>query len=107
MGLNTIHSKTKDLTTLFNVTQNKFFKAELLQTDSVRDYATANGLDFLTVKHVIKINGASFLNLKDKIKLGDKIFQVLKIEPKIDNNEQFRRRMDHNNFTGESVIYLE
>ena len=66
MGLNTIHAKSKDLMTLYNLTQNKYFKAELIQSDSARDYATANGLDFYKIKHVIKINGASFLNLDFK-----------------------------------------
>ena len=107
MGLNTIHSKTKDLMTLFNVTQNKYFRAELMQSDSARDYAIANGIDYYKVKHVIKINGASSINLKDKIKFGKDVFQVVMIQPKIDNMEQFRRRTDINNFTGESVIYLE
>ena len=107
MGLNTIHAKSKDLMTLYNLTQNKYFKAELIQSDSARDYATANGLDFYKIKHVIKINGASFANLKDKIQFGKDVFQVVMIQPKVDNMEQFRRRMDINNFTGESVIYLE
>ena len=107
MGLNTIHAKSKDLMTLFNVTQKKYFKAELVQSDSARDYATANGLDFYKIKHVIKINGASFIDLKDKIQYGKDVFQVVMIQPKIDNMEQCRRRMDYTNFTGESVIYLE
>ena len=107
MGLNTIHNKTRDLMTLFNVTQNKYFKAELMQSDKVRDYAIANGLDFLKVKHVIKVNGASSVNLKDKIKIGKDTFQAIMIQHKIDNIEQFRKRVDMNNFTGETVIYLE
>lgn len=107
MGLNTIHNKSKDLMLLYNVTQKKHFKAELLQSDSVRDYAMANGLDFLKIKHAIKINGANSINLKDKIKLGKDVFQVVVIQPKIDNMEQFRKREDKNNFTGETVIYLE
>lgn len=107
MGLNTIHNKTKDLMTLFNVTQNKYFKAELIQSDKVRDYAMANGLDFFKIKHVIKVNGASSVNLKDKIKFGKDTFQAIMIQPKIDNIEQFRKRADINNFTGETVIYLE
>lgn len=107
MGLNTIHNKTRDLMTLFNVTQNKYFKAELMQSDKVRDYAIANGLDFFKVKHVIKVNGASSINLKDKIKIGKDTFQAIMIQPKIDNIEQFRKRVDMNNFTGETVIYLE
>lgn len=107
MGLNTIHNKTRDLMTLFNVTQNKYFKAELLQSDSVRDYAVANGLDFLKIKHVIKVNGSNSVNLRDKIKLGKDTFQAVMVQPKIDNIEQFRKRVDINNFTGETVIYLE
>ena len=107
MGLNTIHNKTKDLMTLYNVTQNKFFKAELLQSDKVRDYAMANGLDFLKIKHVIKVNGSNIVKLRDKIKLGKDTFQAIMIQPKIDNIEQFRKRVDMNNFTGETVIYLE
>ena len=107
MGLNTIHNKTRDLMTLFNVTQNKYFKAELLQSDSVRDYAVANGLDFLKIKHVIKVNGSNSVNLRDKIKLGKDTFQAVMVQPKIDNIEQFRKRVDMNNFTGETGIYLE
>ena len=107
MGLNTIHNKSKDLMTLFNVTQNKYFKAELMQSDSVRDYAVANGLDFLKIKHVIKVNGSNSVNLRDKIKLGKDTFQAVMVQPKIDNIEQFRKRVDMNNFTGETVIYLE
>ena len=107
MGLNTIHNKTRDLMTLYNVTQNKFFKAELLQSDSVRDYAVANGLDFLKIKHVIKVNGSNSVNLRDKIKFGKDTFQAVMVQPKIDNLEQFRKRTDINNFTGETVIYLE
>ena len=107
MGLNTIHNKTRDLMTLFNVTQNKYFKAELLQSDSVRDYAMANGLEFLKIKHVIKVNGSNSVNLRDKIKLGKDTFQAVMVQPKIDNIEQFRKRVDMNNFTGETVIYLE
>lgn len=107
MGLNTIHNKSKDLMTLYNVSQRKFFKAELMQSDSVRDYAMANGLDFLKIKHVIKVNGANFVELKDKIKFGKNIFQAVMIQPKIDNLEQFRKRSDMDNFTGEVVIYLE
>ena len=107
MGLNTIHNKTRDLMTLYNVTQNKYFKAELLQSDSVRDYAVANGLDILKIKHVIKVNGSNSVNLRDKIKLGKDTFQAVMVQPKIDNIEQFRKRVDKNNFTGESVIYLE
>ena len=37
----------------YNDTQKKFFKAELMLSDKVRDYAMANGLDFLKIKHVI------------------------------------------------------
>lgn len=107
MGLNTIHNKSKDLMTLFNITKNKFFKAELLQSDSVRDYAMANGLDFLKIKHVIKVNGANSVNLRDKIKFGKDTFQAVMVQPKVDNLEQFRKRTDMNNFTGETVIYLE
>jgi hypothetical protein len=54
MGLNTIHNKSKDLMMLFNVTQNKWFKAELMQSDNQRDYQTANGLDFLKIKHELE-----------------------------------------------------
>lgn len=107
MGLNTIHNKSKDLMVLYNDTQKKFFKAELIQSDKVRDYAIANGLDFFKIKHVIKVNGASGVNLKDKIKIGKDTFQAIMIQPKIDNIEQFRKRTDINNFTGETVIYLE
>ena len=107
MGLNTIHNKTKDLMTLYNVTQNKYFKAELMQSDSVRDYAVANGLDFLKIKHVIKVNGSNSVDLKDKISFGKDTFQAVMVQPKIDNLEQFRKRADRNNFTGETVIYLE
>lgn len=107
MGLNTIHKKTKDLMTLFDITQNKFFKAELLQSDSVRDYAMANGLDFLKIKHVIKVNGSNIVKLRDKIKFGKNIFQAVMVQPKYDNMEQFRKRSDMDNFTGEVVIYLE
>lgn len=107
MGLNTIHNKTRDLMTLYNVTQNKFFKAELLQSDSVRDYAMANGLDFLKIKHVIKVNGSNIVKLRDKIKFGKDTFQAVMVQPKVDNLEQFRKRNDINNFTGETVIYLE
>ena len=107
MGLNTIHNKTKDLMTLYNVTQNKYFKAELLQSDSVRDYAVANGLDFLKIKHVIKVNGSNIVKLRDKIKFGKNIFQAVMVQPKYDNMEQFRKRSDMDNFTGEVVIYLE
>lgn len=107
MGLNTIHSKSKDLVSLFNLTQNKPFKAELIQSDNTKDYAMANGLDFLKIKHVIKVNGSNICSLKDKIKFGNKIFQVVMMQPKIDNMEQFRHRSDIDNFTGETVIYLE
>ena len=107
MGLNTIHSKSKDLMTLFNVTQNKTFKAELMQSDSVRDYQVANGLDFLQIKHIIKVNGSNIVQLRDKIKLGNNTFQAVMVQPKIDNLEQFRHRSDIDNFTGETVIYLE
>lgn len=92
---------------LFNVTQGKWFKAELMQSDSVRDYQVANGLDFLKVKHIIKVNGANIVNLKDKIKFGRYTFQAIMVQPKIDNMEQFRHRSDIDNFTGETVIYLE
>lgn len=107
MGLNTIHNKSKDLMLLYNVTQRKHFKAELIQSDNVRDYAMANGLDFLKIKHVIKINGANIVQLRDKIKFGKTIFQAVMVQPKIDNIEQFRHRSDIDNFTGETVIYLE
>lgn len=107
MGLNTIHNKSKDLMLLYNVTQKKYFKAELLQSDSVRDYAMANGLDFLKIKHVVKVNGANSVNLRDKIQFGKDVFQAVMVQPKVDNMEQFRRRNDVNNFTGEAVIYLE
>lgn len=107
MGLNTIHNKTRDLMTLYNVTQNKYFKAELMQSDSVRDYAMANGLDFLKIKHVIKVNGSNIVKLRDKIKFGKDTFQAVMVQPKIGNIEQFRKRVDINNFTGETVIYLE
>lgn len=107
MGLNTIHNKSKDLMILYNDTQKKFFKAELIQSDKVRDYAIANGLDFFKIKHVIKVNGANSVNLKDKIKIGKDTFQAVMVQPKIDNIEQFRKRVDINNFTGETVIYLE
>ena len=107
MGLNTIHNKSKDLMVLYNDTQKKFFKAELLQSDSVRDYAMANGLDFLKIKHVIKVNGSNIVKLRDKIKFGKDTFQAVMVQPKIGNIEQFRKRVDINNFTGETVIYLE
>ena len=107
MGLNTIHGKSKDLVSLFNVTQNKPFKAELMQSDRVRDYQMANGLDFLKIKHVIKVNGSCSVSLKDKIRFGGKTFQAVMVQPKIDNMEQFRHRSDIDNFTGEMVIYLE
>lgn len=107
MGLNTIHNKTRDLMTLYNVTQNKYFKAELMQSDKVRDYAMANGLDFLKIKHVIKVNGSNIVKLRDKIKFGKDTFQAVMVQPKIGNIEQFRKRVDINNFTGETVIYLE
>lgn len=107
MGLNTIHNKSKDLMVLFNVTKGKWFKAELMNSDSVRDYQIANGLDFLKVKHIIKVNGANIVNLKDKIKFGRYTFQAIMVQPKIDNMEQFRHRSDIDNFTGETVIYLE
>jgi hypothetical protein len=107
MGLNTIHSKSKDLMTLYNVTQQKYFKAELMQSDSQRDYQMANGLDFLKVKHIIKVNGANIVELRDKIRFGKNTFQAVLVQPKIDNIEQFRHRSDIDNFTGETVIYLE
>ncbi len=107
MGLNTIHSKSKDLMTLYNVTQKKWFKAELVQSDNARDYQMANGLDFLKIKHIIKVNGANIVNLRDKIKFGNNNFQAVLVQPKVDNMEQFRHRSDIANFTGETVIYLE
>lgn len=107
MGLNTIHNKSKDLMMLFNVTQGKWFKAELMQSDKARDYQIANGLDFFKVKHIIKVNGANIVELRDKIKFGKHTFQAVLVQPKIDNNEQFRHRSDIDNFTGETVIYLE
>ena len=107
MGLNTIHNKSTDLMILYNDTQKKFFKAELIQSDSVRDYAMANGLDFLKIKHVIKVNGSNIVKLRDKIKFGKDTFQAVMVQPKIGNIEQFRKRVDINNFTGETVIYLE
>lgn len=107
MGLNTIHNKSKDLVSLFNVTQNKSFKAELLQSDNTRDYQMANGLDFLKIKHIIKVNGSNIVVLKDKIRFGTKVFQAVMVQPKVDNIEQFRHRSDIDNFTGETVIYLE
>lgn len=107
MGLNTIHNKSNDLMTLYNVTQRKYFKAELIQSDNTRDYQMANGLDFLQVKHIIKVNGANIVNLRDKIKFGKHTFQAVLVQPKIDNMEQFRNRSDIENFTGETVIYLE
>ena len=107
MGLNTIHNKSKDLADFFNVTKQKWFKAELIQSDKIRDYQMANGIDFLQFKHVIKVNGANIVNPRDKIKFGNKIFQAVIVQPKVDNNEQFRHRSDIDNFTGETVIYLE
>lgn len=107
MGLNTIHNKSKDLMMLFNVTQNKWFKAELMQSDNQRDYQMANGLDFLKVKHIIKVNGSNIVELRDKIKFGKNTFQAVMVQPKVDNMEQFRHRSDIANFTGETVIYLE
>ena len=107
MGLNTIHSKSKDLMSLFNVSKNKWFKAELMQSDSVRDYQMANGLDFLKVKHIIKVNGSNIVELKDKIRFNGITFQAIMVQPKVDNQEQFRFRSDIDNFTGETVIYLE
>lgn len=107
MGLNTIHAKSKDLMMLFNVTKSKYFKAELMQSDNQRDYQMANGLDFLKVKHIIKVNGTNIVELRDKIKFGKHTFQAVLVQPKIDNMEQFRHRSDIDNFTGETVIYLE
>ena len=107
MGINTIHNKSKDLVVLFNVTQGKYFKAELVQTDNQRDYQMANGLDFLKVKHIIKVNGSNIVELRDKIKFGKNTFQAVMVQPKVDNMEQFRHRSDIDNFTGETVIYLE
>jgi hypothetical protein len=107
MGLNTIHAKSKDLMTLYNVTKGKYFKAELMQSDNQRDYQMANGLDFLKIKHIIKVNGSNIVELRDKIKFGKNTFQAVMVQPKIDNMEQFRHRSDIDNFTGETVIYLE
>lgn len=107
MGLNTIHSKSKDLVSLYNITKKKWFKAELIQSDSQRDYQMANGLDFLKIKHIIKVNGNNITELRDKIKFGNQVFQAVLVQPKVDNMEQFRFRSDINNFTGETVIYLE
>lgn len=107
MGLNTIHAKSKDLMILYNATKQKWFKAELIQSDNQRDYQMTNGLDFLKVKHIIKVNGSNIVELRDKIKFGKTTFQAVLVQPKVDNMEQFRHRSDIDNFTGETVIYLE
>ena len=107
MGLNTIHNKARDLMSVLNVTQKKWFKAELVQSDNQRDYQMANGLDFFKIKHIIKVNGSNIVQLRDKIKIGKNVFQAVIVQPKVDNMEQFRHRIDLENFTGETVIYLE
>lgn len=107
MGLNTIHNKSRDLFTLYNVSKKQSFKCEILPATDCRKYEIALGLDFNQIKYSIKINGSNNIEIGDRIKFGDNIFEAVAINPVIDNLEQARYRSDITNFTGAVVINLE
>ena len=107
MGLNTIHNKTKDLMTLYNVTKQQSFKCEILPATDCRKFEIALGLDFNQLKYTIKINGSCNVAVGDRIKIGKNIFEAVAINPVYDNLEQARFRSDLDNFTGSAVIVLE
>lgn len=107
MGLNTIHNKSKDLFTLYNVSKKQHFKCEILPMTDNRKYEIALGLDFNQLKYSIKVNGKCNIEIGDRIKVGKTTFEAIAINPLIDNLEQARNRTDMSNFTGATVINLE
>lgn len=107
MGLNTIHNKSNDLYSIYNVSKKEWLRCEILPQTDMRKLEMAMGLDFNQAKYVIKVNGACNVELREKIKLGKVIFEVVSINPYYDNMQQSRFRTDLENFTGSTVIALE
>lgn len=106
MGLNTIHNTSKDLITCYNETQKRFFKCELLGEKASRALEVIKGLEMFAITMTIKVNGKSTINEKDKITIMGKTFQCNAISSSYDNQEQFRKRADFNEFTGSTLIGL-
>lgn len=107
MGLNTIHDTSDDYMTCYNMTNGTYFKATPENINNRRqNYAT--GLNTDKFSYILKVNGWCDVSIDDFIKcaLIPKGAKVVNIENNL-NSLEFRRRIDTNNFQGESRIYLE
>lgn len=107
MGLNTIHDTSKDLIQCYNETQRFFFKCELLGDKASRGLEAAKGLEMFAITMTIKVNGKCNIKEKDKIRIMGKYFLCTTISSQFDNQEQFRKRNDVENFTGSTIIGLQ
>lgn len=107
MALNTIHTNKEDRIPAENLTQNNYFRCELVDTKNSERVQTSLGLALPSVKLTLKINGHCSVNEKDKIKVFNEIYIVARIGSNYTNKEQFRKRADYDYFNGESYLFLE
>lgn len=107
MALNTIHTNKEDRIPAQNLTQNNYFRCELVENKTSERVQTSLGLALPSVKLTLKVNGHCSVFEKDKVKVFNEIYIVAKIASNYTNKEQFRKRADYNDFNGESYLFLE
>lgn len=107
MALNTIHRNKRDIVNAYNITQDRWFKCEILN-DITKEKVTASlGLDMPSVKLTIQINGHSNVLEKNHIRILNEEYIVSKIASNYDKTQQFKKRSDYDFFNGKTFIFLE
>lgn len=107
MGLQTIHKNPKDIVSVYNQTQDTWFKCELVDDVKSEKIRLSLGLDLPSVTMTLKVNGHAECKENDKLRLLNQTLLVRKTATKFDNTLQFRKRADYGYFNSTEYIFLE
>ncbi len=106
MGFNTMYSNSGDTLEVKNLTNNTFFKCQIIDKKTISKLNVASGFNIANAKLTILNTGYCNVNLDDKISLMGNTYAVIDIGVTIDNQVQFRHRRDFSELAGSTVIAL-
>lgn len=107
MALNTIHKNKRDIVNAYDITQDKYFKCELVDDITSERVKTALGLDLPSTRMTLKVNGHCEALEKDKVRVLNQVFIIQRIGSNFSNQKQFRKRADYEYFNSVSYLFLE
>lgn len=98
-----IHQNKMDLISVYNKTQNFYFKASVMNAQLIEKIQISSGMKQIKISGGLIINGLSNIKIGDILLIMNKEIKVKQISTNLDKN-QFKFRIDYENFTGTTEV---